>query len=213
VLRKALLVVLLLLAALYVAADFGAKALADAGVSKELQSALQLSRRPDVSLGGFPFIPRLVSGRFDQVGASARGFESNGVSFALVTLSLRDVTFSTLRVLRGADTTIGIGGGSGTAEMTASQVEQALKAAGLHVTVRLKNGRVTVRVPQVRAETSLVLSIRKGKLVLRSSALPRPIRVRLPEVMPSIRYTAVSVQGARAVLSFRVSKTSLKIQG
>jgi LmeA-like phospholipid-binding len=213
VLRKALLVVLLLLAGLYVAADFGAKALADAGVSKELQSSLQLSRRPDVSLGGFPFIPKLVSGRFDQVEASARGFRSNRVRFALVALSLHDVTFSALRVLRGADTTIGIGSGSGTAEMTASQVEQALQAAGLALTVRLADGRVTVRVPQLQAETTVALSIRKGKLLLRSSALPGAIRIPLPEVVPSIRYTAVSVRGARVVLSFRVSKTSLKIPG
>lgn len=198
-------------AALYVAADFGARALADAGVSKELQTSLQLSSKPDVSLGGFPFIPKLVSGRFDTVEATARRFSSGGVRFARVDLTLRDVTTSTWRLLRGTDAKIGIGSGKGTATMTAQDVSDALRSAGLAVAVTFEPGRVVVRSTATSLEGSATPALRHGALVLRSRGLPSSVRIPLPAVVPGLRYTGVTIAGSRAVLSFDVRATTLDV--
>ena len=209
--RKALLAILLILAGLYVAADLGAGALADAGVSKELQTSLRLSRRPDVSLGGFPFIPKLVSGHLDDVRVTARGFTSSGVRFDRVALTLRDVTFSTWRVLRGSDTSIGVGSGTGTASITGAEVTDAVRSAGLQVTVRLRDGHAVIAVPGGAGSVAVEASVHSGAVVFRSAGLPGSIRVPLPDVVPTIHYTGVSFSGDRAVLTFRISRTRLPI--
>jgi hypothetical protein len=213
VLRKVLLVLLVLLAALYVGADLGARALANAGVSKELQSSLQLSRRPDVSLGGFPFIPKLASGRFATVTATAHGISSGSVRFARVDLTLHDVEFSSWRVLRGADTTIGIGSGRGTATLTASDVSDALRSAGIHAEVTFAGGKVLIRPAGAAGPVEVTVSVHRRTLVLGSGALPAPLRIALPEVVPGIRYTRATISGSRAELGFDIRRTTLTIGG
>ena len=214
--KKLLLAFVLVLATLYVAADFGARALADAGVSKELQSSLRLSTRPDVSLGGFPFIPKLVSGHFDTVTATARGFSVGGVRFARVDLTLHDVKTSTWHVLRGADTKIAVGGGEGTATMTAADASAALKDAGFPIEVKFEGGKVRVHAVRVSGPsgTSFVVTptIRHGVLILLGLGnFGGPVRLPLPDVVPGLLYTGVKVVGSRAELSFDVRKATLRI--
>jgi hypothetical protein len=214
VLRKVLVFMLVVLAGLYVAADLGARAAADAGVAKELQTSLQLSRRPDVSLGRFPFIPKLVAGRFDQVHATAHGFRtSGGLRFAEVTLDLRDVTFSALRVLRGADSSIGIGNGTGTATLTGGEITDAMRAKGVGARVSIENGRPEVSVGGAAQHVPVETSVQGTTLLVRSGALPGEIRIPLAAIVPTIEFTAVSFRADRAVLSFTVSKTRLQISG
>ena len=210
--KKLLIGFVLVLAALYVAADFGARALAGAGVARELQTSLELSSKPDVSLGGFPFIPKLVSGHFDTVTVSANGFSSGGVRFAGVDLTLHDVKTSTWRVLRGADTTIAVGGGEGSATMTAADASAALRSAGLPLSVTFHDGKIAVAASTGGSPAVPVTAVvRHGALLLRSGGLPDPIRIRLPQVIPRLHFTGVKVVGPRAAFTFTVRRATLKV--
>ncbi len=78
---RRLLATLVALALILVAADFGLRFLSEYRVSKQIQESLQLPVRPSVSLGGLPYIPRLLSGDFlpgllyTGVGVSGSGAE------------------------------------------------------------------------------------------------------------------------------------------
>jgi LmeA-like phospholipid-binding len=213
VLKKLLLASVIVLAGLYVAADFGARALADAGVAKDLQTTLHLSSRPDVSLGGFPFIPKLVSGHFDTVTAAGHGLSSGDVRFSRVDLTVHDVKTSAWRLIRGAGTRIAIGSGAGTASMTAADASAALKAAGVDVTVTFENGHVLVHSPNGAGSVDVTPAIRHGALLLRSSNLPVSVRIPLPEIVPRLHYTDVRITGSQAELSFEIRSTTLDVPG
>ena len=55
---------------LLVGADLGLRALAQYWIAGQLRSSLGLERRPSVSLGGFPFLPRLVTGEIPWSGSA-----------------------------------------------------------------------------------------------------------------------------------------------
>jgi LmeA-like phospholipid-binding len=208
-LRKLLLGALIALVGLYVAADFGAKALAERGVSREVQTSLRLSERPDVSLGGFPFIPKLVSGSFDTVTVTARGFVSGNLRFGRVDMTLHHVTCSAWQILRGASTTIDIASGAGTATLSAADANQVLRGAGISGSVRFRDGNILLQLPGGSGSVAVSASVHGRTLTLRSAA--GTIRLPLPEVVPGLRYTGVHVGARTASFSVAVGKTSLRI--
>ncbi|CAN5215592.1 hypothetical protein BH24ACT10_BH24ACT10_19710 [soil metagenome] len=69
---RRLLVALVVLAGLLLIADRGLAALAHRTVAAEVQAAAGLPAEPDVDLGGFPFLPEAVAGRYDRVEVGAR---------------------------------------------------------------------------------------------------------------------------------------------
>src|SRR5437867_10617082 len=91
--RKALVAVSVVVV-LLVGADLGLRALAQYWIAGQLQSSFRLERRPFVSLGGFPFLPRLVTGRFHSVSVESHGSVRIGpFPISAVDLTLRDVKF------------------------------------------------------------------------------------------------------------------------
>src|SRR6266540_2169879 len=111
--RKAIVAVGVVVLVL-VGADFGLRALAQYWVSGQLQTSLELDRRPTVSLGGFPFLPRLVTGRFSSVTVDSEGQVRTGrFQLSAVDLALRDVRFPPDQLLFGNKATIRAGSGSG----------------------------------------------------------------------------------------------------
>ncbi len=91
-------VVLIVLAALLVAADFGARAYAESRAATAVQSELGTTTRPDVSIEGFPFLLHAVRGEYPEVIVTAPDV-SNPVlpgiraiaDLSTVSLPLRDV--------------------------------------------------------------------------------------------------------------------------
>ncbi len=99
--RRALIALVLFLL-LLVAADFGARLWAESRLSGELAESLDLAQNPDVSLGGFPFLPGALGGHLPSVSIRASEFKGEDVSVHALTLLLRDVSFSLPDVLSGA---------------------------------------------------------------------------------------------------------------
>jgi len=64
---------LVVLAALLVGADRLGAALAGRAVASRVQVALGSAERPDVAIGGFPFLTQAAAGRFEQVRVRAVG--------------------------------------------------------------------------------------------------------------------------------------------
>lgn len=89
-----LLGIVLVLAALFVAADRIALHIAENKAADTLQSSQQLNTKPDVSVSGFPFLTQLAAGEFDEVTISANRLEvgNNTVQIASLVVHLHHVT-------------------------------------------------------------------------------------------------------------------------
>lgn len=90
-----LLSVVVVLAALFVAADRIALAVAENKAATTLQTSQNLRRKPSVSVAGFPFLTQLAAGRFGAVTIRAAGIDvgdQRTLRIASVTVHLHEVT-------------------------------------------------------------------------------------------------------------------------
>jgi hypothetical protein len=209
---RKLIIVLVVLAGLFIAADFGARALAESWVSRELATSLHLSQRPGVSLGGFPFIPHLVTGDVPSISADAKDFSSNGLAFADVSLTLHRVTFSSTQLARGQKTKISFHDGTGTASLTGEDVTKALQAGGAPsgVTVKLDGDQAVIGSDQIGLGIAVTISLDGHTLVLqpRGSSIGS-FHLSLPTIVPGLSYRAVEIKDSLAVLSLGLTHASI----
>jgi LmeA-like phospholipid-binding len=203
---RKLLIVLGLVLTVLVAADFGLRLIAQYWVARSVQGGLGLSQRPSVSLGGFPFLVRLMTGELPSVDVEASGaLVAERVPLHDVSLSLRHVHFSPGDLVVGDRATIRAGEGDGTITMTEQDVNQALPAT-VPVIVRLGGGGVTVVSGGVTVRSQLSLS--DDRLVLEpvESSLPIMVSVRLPELVEGLTYTQVSSGGRHRHVDLHVAE-------
>jgi len=197
-----------------VGADFGLRALAQYWVSGQLQTSFELDRRPSVSLGGFPFLPRLVTGEFSSVTVESEGQLRTGrFPLSAVDLALQDVRFPPDQLLFGNKATIRARSGTGAAALTEEEINRAFPAT-VPITIRLSGGKVYIRASGEEGEVETRLKIVENRLVLMPVEGPLPVEVRvgLPVFVPGLTYTGVSIEGSRAVLIFRLTKPSIEVR-
>ena len=204
-------VVLVVLGVLLVGADFALKFLGEYWVARELQGQLELSNRPDVSLEGFPFIPHLISGEFEEVRLRSGPTEVKGIELEAVELDLRQVRFSTRQLVAGGKATIRGEEGDGHIALTGRGVTEALNRANIPLRVRFVDGQVAIGSPQLGLEGRAELSTRDGRLVLTPAGFPRIFSFPLPELVPGVDYTTAEVRGAEAEVAFTVDNPTFEV--
>lgn len=74
-----LAITLLVLAALFTAADRITVGFAESEVAQSIQTSQNLDSKPAVSIGGFPFLSQVLGRDLNAVSLDARGIERNGV--------------------------------------------------------------------------------------------------------------------------------------
>ncbi|HSL15526.1 MAG TPA: DUF2993 domain-containing protein [Actinomycetota bacterium] len=207
------LISLAAVAVVLVVADLGLRLMAEYWVGRGLQSNLSLSERPSVSMGGLPFIPELVSGNVDSVTMQANGASSGeGMSLQSVTLTLHDVTFSPGQLVVGGRTKISAVSGEGTAELAEEELERAVRAS-VPATIRLKDGRVVIRLDQSEQGIAASASLSGGRVVLRPVQPSLPVvSVALPELVRGLTYREVRIERDMATLSFTLRRVSFEIE-
>lgn len=90
-----LLVLAIVLFGLFAAADRIAAHIAEDRAADALQSSENLADRPDVSIGGFPFLTQLAARHFDEVTVSDDQVQlPSGITLDAVAVHLRDVKIS-----------------------------------------------------------------------------------------------------------------------
>jgi DUF2993 family protein len=196
-----------------VGADIGLRALAQYWVAGQVQSSLGLQQRPSVALPGFPFIPRLITGRFPSVTVQSRSAVKAGrFPVAAIDLTLRNVRFPADQLLFGNKATIHAAGGSGTATLTEQDVNRAFPAT-IPITVRLVDGKVVIRSSGLQAEVETKLRVAGNRLVLMpvEGALPVEVGVSLPILVQGLTYTGVQVRGSKVRLTFSLTKPTIRV--
>jgi hypothetical protein len=214
---KRLLIILGVILAILVAANFAARALAERTVSRELATTLSLSGNPSVSLGGEPFLWHAATGNIPSATIDGTDLSAGGVTFDRVHATLTDVTFPPFAVVAGHRAVIRAASGQGTATMDEAAVAALLKDRGVNLPVRLQGGRVLVTLPIV-GEIPVVPTLEGNRLELRPDvSLPESITpslsFELPAVIDGVRYTGVVVRDGTAVISFRLDRPSFVVNG
>jgi hypothetical protein len=175
---RRLLIAGVVLLVLGVAADFGAARLFESRVTDALQRNYDLPKRPVVQVRDFPFLPHLLSGRFETIDLAASDVTARGITIANLELHLRDVTVPRNVLL----------GGRGIVRVTRTDGEVALSEAEINRLIgeRLQGGTLTLTADGVRARVStevlgrpLVATV-NGRLSVRGGRVaftPRTIEI------------------------------------
>lgn len=89
--RKFLVVLLVLLAALVVVADIGARSFAQNMVARQMAQQLQMSEEPEVSIEGWAFLPQALGGTYSEIDVSAASATMDGVTVERIDVTATEV--------------------------------------------------------------------------------------------------------------------------
>ncbi|SHK41859.1 Protein of unknown function [Pseudonocardia thermophila] len=127
---RRVIIVLLVLVGLFVAADFGAAALAESVVSRQMRQQIGLRDDPSVRINGFPFLTQALTGRYGSVDVQANNITVAELEDLSVQAQLRDVDAPLSTVLGSGPKTLKVGEAEGSVRIPARDVEQLLNRNG-----------------------------------------------------------------------------------
>ncbi len=127
---RRVIIVLVVLVGLFVAADFGAAALAESAVSRQMRQQVGLVDDPNVRINGFPFLTQAISGRYGSVDVVAQHIRVSELQDLSVQAQLRDVDAPLSMVLGSGPKTLKVGQAEGSVRIAAKDVERILNRNG-----------------------------------------------------------------------------------
>lgn len=190
-------IILLVLLALAVIADFGLKLLAQRAVSAELASSLELDARPDVSISAWPFVARFLSGELQGIDVHAEDVDTDALDLQRIDLAIDDLTFEPGEVISGNPDDIRTSGGSGSAAFTDDALTRALRDAGAPLRMIFDSGEVTVRSDAGEATGQVTLD---GDRLIVSAGGDLSSAVELPSLGGRVGYESLRIADGRVTL-------------
>lgn len=123
---KRLIIGLLVLVGLVVAADFGAAAVAESAVSREMREQLDLPDDPEVRINGFPFATQALAGTYSSIDVAAPRLQVGDLTDVEVTAQLRGVDAPLSEVLGSGPKSLRVAEADGTVRVGADDIERLL---------------------------------------------------------------------------------------
>lgn len=121
---RRVLIVLLVVAGLLVGADFGAAALAESAVARQMREQVGLVDDPSVRINGFPFLTQAISGHYGSVDVDAQHITVGKLTDVDVTVQLRDVDAPLSMLLGSGQKTLQVGEAEGTVAISAKDLQK-----------------------------------------------------------------------------------------
>ncbi|MDV6012464.1 DUF2993 domain-containing protein [Haloechinothrix sp. LS1_15] len=132
---KRTLVIVAILGALVVGADFAFAAVAEHRISQQARAQLELDDDPAVEIHGFPFTTQALSGSYHRISISAAGVPVSDILRDLeLEAELRDIEAPLSDVLDGNTDAITIGELEGTVKVSQADLGRAIKFPTLRIT-------------------------------------------------------------------------------
>jgi hypothetical protein len=122
---RRVLAVLIVLVALALGVDYGAAALTESAVSREMRTQLNLADDPSVRINNFPFLTQAIAGRYKSVDVTADHVSVGPLRDVQVRTQLRDVTAPLSQLLSGSRT-VAVREAEGTVRIGAPDIERLL---------------------------------------------------------------------------------------
>ena len=127
---KRTVAVLVVLGAAAVGADYGAAALTESAVAREMRTQLGLADDPSVRINNFPFLTQAISGRYRSVDVTANHIVVGPLRDLQVRSQLRDVSAPLSQMLGDGPRTVTVREVEGTVRIEAPDVERLIRDAG-----------------------------------------------------------------------------------
>lgn len=121
---RRLIIAVLVLVGLVVAADFGAAALAESAVSRQMREQVGLVDDPSVRINGFPFLTQALSGHYGSVDVVATRIAVGELSDVDVSAQLRDVEAPLSMLLGSGPKSLKVQEAEGTVRIPAKSLEK-----------------------------------------------------------------------------------------
>lgn len=121
---RRLVIALLVLVGLLVAADFGAAALAESAVSRQMREQIGLADDPAVRINGFSFLLQALSGEYSSVDVDAERIKVGDLQELEVSAHLTDVTAPLSMLLGSGPKTLRAQEAEGTVRVSAGDLER-----------------------------------------------------------------------------------------
>ena len=207
---KRLLILVAFVVALFVIADFVMRQVAEDKLASRVGDALELDETPDLRLGGWPFVLRALDGNFPEVEVTADTLSSRGVVLEDVDVALRDVRFDLGQIISGADRSVRTGGGTGTAALTASALDEAARREGVDATFDFAGGEVVVT-SESFGQAAGTPTVSGRKLTIEAEGFPEPFSIDLPGIGDAT-YDSVEVDGERLVVEVTLPPGRLSVE-
>jgi len=213
---RRLLILIIVIVVLLIGLDVGSRLVTQYAASRGLETTLGLDERPAVSLGGFPFLPRLLSGNLPSVTVHVGKDEVQGVSIQRANLALDDVRFSAGDLLGRSEGTIHARSGTGEAVVDGATVPATILGQRVPLHVRFEGSRTLVSAEGFPGSIAVSPEIDdQGDLVLRPEGglLPVSVTVQLPQLIDGIHYRSLDVRDGKATLTFEVADADVPCCG
>ena len=212
---KKLLVLIVILGVLLVAGDAWARGKIEGRLASELQDSLGSTGDIEVSLGGFPFVLRALSGKIPTATVTTERLTRDGLRFTDVTMTLRDIRFSLSKVLAGDLDAIKVGSGEGRAAIDDAVLERAIERSGPDIGVEIVENGVQIVSGPVSGVVDLLVS--QDGLVLETDELGRlainelgqRVVVPLPKIVGGLTYESIQVVDSHLELGFSLDDVRL----
>ncbi|MBV9921238.1 MAG: DUF2993 domain-containing protein, partial [Pseudonocardia sp.] len=146
---RRLIIILLVLGGLLVAADYGAAALAESAVARQMRGELGLVDDPSVRINGFPFLTQAIAGTYSSIDVDATRIPYGSFKELEINARLHDV---------GAPLSMMLGSGPKSLEVSSAEGIVKIDAADLQ---RLIPEAKKIRIESVD-KTSLQQAVKNG---------------------------------------------------
>jgi hypothetical protein len=146
---RRLIIILLVLGGLLVVADYGAAALAESAVSRQMRGELGLIDDPSVRINGFPFLTQAIAGTYSSIDVDATRIQYGSFKELEINARLHDV---------GAPLSMMLGSGPKSLEVSSAEGIVKINAADLQ---RLIPEAKKIRIESVD-KTSLQQAVKNG---------------------------------------------------
>lgn len=204
--RKLLLVAIV--CGIAVAGDAFLRATAESRVATQLDRSLGRDGSTSVSLGGFPFVVRLVSGTIPTARIETGSLVRDRLRLTDLEMTLQDLSFSLPRVAAGDMSSIHVGRGRGRAFVPLASLKQAVRSAPAGFDIRLGGRGLRVSIGPVSGRGRIYLA--GTDLVVAVDATDQTFKVPLPTFLRGVTYEAVRVEDAQLVVEFSFTDASLE---
>jgi hypothetical protein len=153
---RRLIVSLLVLVGILAILDRVSVSFAESAVAKRIQTSQQLSSKPGVSIGGFPFLTQAIGGRYDDV--TVTGLVRGQLRIARLVVDLHGVHLPLRVVVGGHLSGIPVDTGAGTLFVTYADLNSSLRSQNLAVTYAGTPGEVRVTSGPLSGTAQLAVS-------------------------------------------------------
>lgn len=194
---KRFVTILAVVAVLLVAGDFLLRGAAENAAAKLIDEQIAQQVEPQVDLGGFPFLPSVLSGRFDEVTVTVPEAEHNGLVVEDISLAFRDARLEPLEVLAGrGDLRATSLRGRGVISQEA--LTEVLRATDPALSVTIEPDRVAVsRDGATIAATAVVAA---NRILFQAGEIAPEVEIPLPELLPGIQFSSLRAASGELVL-------------